>query len=59
MVSTLASIYAKDDPQTAVQLIRSIPDLTRRQEAVSIALSSVGPDDLNLVQILLGGLSEN
>jgi hypothetical protein len=45
-------------PQTAAQWIRTISDPGRRREAVTAALSNVGPEDLNRVRILVGAMED-
>jgi hypothetical protein len=58
MITSLVFYYAERDPQTSAQWIRTISDLGRRREAVTAALSNVGPEDLNRVRILLGAMEQ-
>jgi hypothetical protein len=58
MVTSLVFYFAEQDPQTAAQWIRTISDADRRREAVTAALSNVGPEDLNRVKILVGAMED-
>ena len=58
MVGVLVNYYAGRDPEVCSEWIRTIADVDRRKEAVGVALSNVGPHDLEKIRTILAATDE-